>query len=754
MAPSPAYSLLEQPTGARYFDDGDGDENIADDIHEGIWHEYYAGANMENNDLILPAFCGPEPDIVLLTDTCRFHRQDFLCRLERWKPYSADAALKSFTRDILQWRVPKESKLSCNQLRWNYQFEAQLFETMFRYIKSRLASIEISSGVAEEPTIATANGLIDSTMVHIKTRVPGIAVGEGIGKTISKGTLTTKTRVPGIAVDEGIGETISKGTRTTVGRRQQRKGNSDCSTAIADNSSCSQSSKTRVPGTLKSRVPGSYSSDSAAAETVRPETARSWSKYRNRNIDKHKTSNFSNVSNNISNIQNIPKKIPYKLLKKKNTLYSSDCDEETREDFLKYLKFVVSKYPVEWTKDNLEHYLTNYIETDEDKRIARGELLVESIIDTPIDSRFSYHSDPSDISRFNISEDWSLHNFSEFDNENIISDPIDELSSDDEENLNKIPENFPENSEVIVENIVAPIVRSINIAHLIYNFNAARTDVVHSHRVAGNIKIMPFIGKNIDRSISFCKDIETLEYEMDSLNSFGKKCKSHNNFGKIGKTTQTLLDEFSLNHISRNNNLLKSVLIAEKLAKQFVVISSIPIMTSFIVDTGAGIHLKCFAKGMKTHDIKQLSLMSANGPLSANKGTRVKLRSINEQECIVLENTPNVLSVGQLISQGFAFYWTPADIGIEQAAMLVTPTGEVIHLLIKNFVPYFQDDPLKINGTKGLDSEFDLVSEPDIEVDLNQDCDNISADSLAFTDQISGTKLAPVMPTIGNRIKV
>ena len=31
-------------------------------------------------------------------------------------------------------------------------------------------------------------------------------------------------------------------------------------------------------------------------------------------------------------------------------------------------------------------------------------------------------------------------------------------------------------------------------------------------------------------------------------------------------------------------------------------------------------------------------------------------------------------------------------------------------------------------------SDFDLVSEPDFEVDLNQDCDNISADSLAFTD--------------------
>ena len=175
-------------------------------------------------------------------------------------------------------------------------------------------------------------------------------------------------------------------------------------------------------------------------------------------------------------------------------------------------------------------------------------------------------------------------------------------------------------------------------------------------------------------------------------------------------------------------------------------------MTSFIVDTGAGIHLICYAKGMKAFDIKNISLMSANGLLSANKATRVKFRNINEQECIVLENTPNVLSVGQLISQGYAFYWTPKDFvkEFEQLAMLVTPAGEVIHLVIKDCVPYFEDHHLEIGNKSFDDDNFDLVSEPDFEVDLSQNFE------LAFQDQAPahGSEIELVMPAVGTRIKV
>ena len=78
-------------------------------------------------------------------------------------------------------------------------------------------------------------------------------------------------------------------------------------------------------------------------------------------------------------------------------------------------------------------------------------------------------------------------------------------------------------------------------------------------------------------------------------------------------------------------------------------------MVSFIVDTGAGVNLRCAAPGLSTKNIKDLAMMSANGPVTSSKSTRVKFRKIKNQNCVVLENTPNVLSVGQLVKQGYKF---------------------------------------------------------------------------------------------------
>ncbi len=50
-------------------------------------------------------------------------------------------------------------------------------------------------------------------------------------------------------------------------------------------------------------------------------------------------------------------------------------------------------------------------------------------------------------------------------------------------------------------------------------------------------------------------------------------------------------------------------------------------------------------------------MMSANGPITTNKITKVKFRTIENQNCVVLDNCPNVLSVGQLVAQGSDFLW-------------------------------------------------------------------------------------------------
>ena len=47
------------------------------------------------------------------------------------------------------------------------------------------------------------------------------------------------------------------------------------------------------------------------------------------------------------------------------------------------------------------------------------------------------------------------------------------------------------------------------------------------------------------------------------------------------------------------------------------------IMVSFIVDTGAGVNLCCYAPGLTTKNMNDLAMMSANDPVSSSKSTRV-----------------------------------------------------------------------------------------------------------------------------------
>ena len=167
------------------------------------------------------------------------------------------------------------------------------------------------------------------------------------------------------------------------------------------------------------------------------------------------------------------------------------------------------------------------------------------------------------------------------------------------------------------------------------------------------------------------------------------------------------------------------------------------ILTSFIVDTGAGLNLKCYARGLSTRVINDLAMMSANGPISTNKVTTVKFRNIENQDCVVLDNCPNVLSVGQLVSQGYDFLWLadPAKKSQEnrgstegtsfdaksllenndfEECYLITPYGHKIHLSIANRVPYYSDSSVK----PADDDTSDLVSEPDFELAVSDPSDD------------------------------
>ena len=139
----------------------------------------------------------------------------------------------------------------------------------------------------------------------------------------------------------------------------------------------------------------------------------------------------------------------------------------------------------------------------------------------------------------------------------------------------------------------------------------------------------------------------------------------------------------------------------------------IPLLTTFIIDTGAGVNLKCAASGLATSEVKQMVLQSANGVVKADHKTRNKFRRIGYQDCLVLDNTPNVLSVGQLVKLGYSFHWTPGNTSEEpvnsedfpfdmstmsnERCYLVTPDKSCIELSIIGRVPH-----LKVQRARGV----------------------------------------------------
>ena len=117
-------------------------------------------------------------------------------------------------------------------------------------------------------------------------------------------------------------------------------------------------------------------------------------------------------------------------------------------------------------------------------------------------------------------------------------------------------------------------------------------------------------------------------------------------------------------------------------------------------------------------------LLSANGTVTAARKTRIKFRRIGYHDCLALDNTPNVLSVGQLVKLGYSFHWTPGDTSKEmvntehfpfdmstmsnERCFLVTPEGANIELSIIGRVLRLTDHSVDISDT---------LSEPDFELD-------------------------------------
>ena len=210
-----------------------------------------------------------------------------------------------------------------------------------------------------------------------------------------------------------------------------------------------------------------------------------------------------------------------------------------------------------------------------------------------------------------------------------------------------------------------PSILSVDILSLIRSYAAEPSTQSGLARVNGCVTMLPFGRSARDKvqtgiSISFCKDIDEIKFEMDERNHMNTSTSEYKNrkssIHKIPyqKTTEQIMEHYADIEIDRVKRINKAFRVADELAREL----NIPtILTIFIVDTGAGLNLKCYAKGLSTREINDLTMMSANGTVSTNQVTTVKFRKISDQDCVVLDNCPNVLSVGQLVSQGYDFLW-------------------------------------------------------------------------------------------------
>lgn len=100
---------------------------------------------------------------------------------------------------------------------------------------------------------------------------------------------------------------------------------------------------------------------------------------------------------------------------------------------------------------------------------------------------------------------------------------------------------------------------------------------------------------------------------------------------KLAMSTENLLKQLDLQCALGQGNIDNAIASARSLAYEF---GHIPVMTSFILDTGAGVHLKCYAKDLPTREVQYIyihisiyiSMHSANGPITSNRITNVKFR--------------------------------------------------------------------------------------------------------------------------------
>ena len=88
-----------------------------------------------------------------------------------------------------------------------------------------------------------------------------------------------------------------------------------------------------------------------------------------------------------------------------------------------------------------------------------------------------------------------------------------------------------------------------------------------------------------------------------------------------------------------------------------------------------------------------ITLATANGLLSVDERVDVSFGLQNNKgkplnlEALLLDNTPNVLSLGRLVEdEGYQFLWSQ-----HKPPQLIAPSGKVLYLEVQRYVPCIPD---------------------------------------------------------------
>ena len=153
--------------------------------------------------------------------------------------------------------------------------------------------------------------------------------------------------------------------------------------------------------------------------------------------------------------------------------------------------------------------------------------------------------------------------------------------------------------------------------------------------------------------------------------------------------------------------------------------------TVFIADTGAS---RCVIgeprpKGKPYKLQKGYTIDTAGGERKVNIGTNVEVPGVGKRTALHLVGSPNLVSIGELIEEGWRFLWDNA-----QEAELMNPNGDIIRCPIQNRVPIIQagaieqDIPVEGNGSSSSSGLNQAQLEHTLQLALDSDESNSNPD--------------------------